>query len=157
LATANIGLGGSGRHLFATELAVARKLTLQRRYSDGRCDRFQGRTWSQFTDNTMREREKFIRFFKAILDQDELGPWNAELAQLFERDFGDELHLTAAEIKMDFQQLLNVAKSSKIVRRCAVYVTSSELRKSGLENLYDAMRDEFEQLWNENGSPPNVS
>ena len=38
-----------------------------------------------------------------------------------------------------------------------VYVISSELRKSGLENLYDAMRDGSEQLWNENASTPNVS
>ena len=33
-----------------------------------------------------------------------------------------------------------------------VDVTSSELRQSGLENLYVAMRDEFEQLWVENAS-----
>jgi len=33
-----------------------------------------------------------------------------------------------------------------------IYVTSSELRQSGLENLYVAMRDEFEQLWHENAS-----
>jgi hypothetical protein len=31
-----------------------------------------------------------------------------------------------------------------------VDVTSSQLRQSGLENLYLAMRDEFEQLWYEN-------
>jgi hypothetical protein len=31
-----------------------------------------------------------------------------------------------------------------------IYVTSSELRQSGLESLYVAMRDEFEQLWHEN-------
>jgi hypothetical protein len=31
-----------------------------------------------------------------------------------------------------------------------VDVTSSQLSQSGLENLYVAMRDEFEQLWYEN-------
>jgi hypothetical protein len=33
-----------------------------------------------------------------------------------------------------------------------VNVGQSALQKSGLENLYQAMREEFEQLWDENAS-----